>query len=224
MKVDRDAWTKWQRWIARIQLDVQTTVNDQAQFDVFRDVVTENAEWIGSNDGAGFVYLVRSGFRAHAFMTIRRQVKEKDGAVSLMRLLNEVAEQSHQLTYERYLGFHPRDPSIHEWQRDAFGKLSPNGLVVSKGLVEADRDRAKQLGASAEEIADREIAHLDPRGPEAKATFDELRDCLYLFDELVVRYTRFFSGISFHDNSLKIRLPPDPRRVFRYPLVKPDRT
>jgi hypothetical protein len=223
MKVDRTAWTKWQQWITWIQFDVQTTVNDQAQFDVFRDVVTENAEWIGSNDGVGFVYLVRSGFRAHAFMTIRRQVKEKDDAVSLVRLLNQVAEQAHQLTYERYVEFHPIDPTIHEWQRDAFGKLSENGAVVSRELVEADRDRAKQLSASAEEIADREIAHLDPRGPAANATFDDLRKCLYLFDELVVRYIRFFSGISFHDNSLRIRLPPDPRRVFRYPLVKPDR-
>jgi hypothetical protein len=33
-------------------------------------------------------------------------------------------------------------------------------------------------------------------GAPAKATFDDLRDCLYLFDELVVRYIRFFSGIS----------------------------
>lgn len=222
MKVDRTAWTNWQRWIARIQLDLQTTVNDQAQFDVFRGVVAENAEWIGSNDGAGFVYLVRSSFRAHAFMTIRRQVKEKGNAVSLVRLLKQVGEQAHQVTYERYLEFHPIDPTVHEWQRDAFGKLSENGVVVSRGLVEADRDRAKQLSASAEEIADREIAHLDPKGPEAKATFDELRDCLYHFDELVVRYTRFFSGIAFHDNSLRIRLPPDPRRVFRYPLVKPE--
>jgi len=222
MKVDKNAWAKWQRWVSRIQLDLQTTVNDQAQFDVFRDVVVENAEWIGSNDGSGFVYLVRSSFRAHAFMTIRRQVKEKDDAVSLVRLLNQVAEQAHQLTYERYLEFHPLDPTVHEWQRDAFGKLSENGVVVSRGLVEGDRDRAKQLSASAEEIADREIAHLDPRGPEAKATFDELRDCFCLFDELAVKYVRFFTGIAFHDNSLKVRLPPDPRRVFRYPLIKPD--
>jgi hypothetical protein len=223
MRVDKTAWTKWQRWVVRIQLDLQTTVNDQAQYDVFRDVVVENAEWIGSNDGAGFVYLVRSSFRAHAFMAIRRLVKEKDDAVSLVGLLSQVAEQAHQLTYGRYLDFNPIiDPTIHEWQRDAFGKLSEDGLVVSRGLVEADRNRAKQLSASAEEIADREIAHLDPRGPEAKATFDELRDCLYLFDELAVKYVRFFTGISFHDNSLKIRLPFDPRRVFRYPLIKPD--
>jgi len=155
------------------------------------------------------------------FMTIRRQVKGKDEGVSLVRLLTQIVEQSHQVTYQLYLTFNPLDPRIHEWQRDAFGKLSEDGLVVSRRLVEGDLDRAKQLSANAEGIADKQVAHLDPKGTEAKATFDELRDCLNLFDELTVKYIRFFTGISHADETLKARLPFDPRQIFRQPLIMP---
>jgi len=59
MKVDGTVWKKWQQWVSRIQLDLQNSVNDQVQFDVFREVVAQNADWIQSNNGAQFVHLVR---------------------------------------------------------------------------------------------------------------------------------------------------------------------
>jgi len=222
MKVDEIVWKKWMQWVSLIQLNLQNSVNDLAQFDVFREVVAQNADWIRSNNGSEFVYLVTRSFSSHAFMSIRRQVKIKrnDDAVSLVRLLTEVANQAHQLTYQLYLRFNPRDPAIHEWQVDAFGKLSEDRLVVSRELIQRDLDRAKQLSANAEEIADKQVAHLDFKGTEAKATFDELRDCLYHFDKLTVKYIRFFTGISHVDETLKVRLPFDPREIFRHPLIK----
>lgn len=81
------------------------------------------------------------------------------------------------------------------------------------------------LPAGARELdgagAEPQLAHLDPRGTEAKATFIDLRQCLGLFDELAVKYILFFTGASY-GKTIQARLAFDTRRVFRYPLIKPD--
>jgi hypothetical protein len=219
MKVDEAAWRKWQQRIVLIQHNLQISVNDQVQFDVFREVVAHNTDWIQSNIGAEFVYLVTRSFASHVFMTIRRQVKARDKG-SLVRLLTLVAMQSHQLTYQRYLTFHPLIHTIHEWQRDAFGTLSEDGLVVTRSLVDNDLATIKQLSADAEKIVDNQVAHLETKGIKANATFDQLRNCLNHFAVLTVKYIRFFTGVS-HPDGLKAQLPFDPRQIFGHPFTSP---
>jgi hypothetical protein len=221
MKVDGDVWRKWVTWVGAIETDLAVMVDDHALFDVFMDVVARNDAWLRENEGGAFLDLVRRSFIASAFMGVRRQVKAKDkGAISLLRLLSEVAAQAHQITYDLYLSFHPLKPDYWEWQRGTFDKLSEDGLVVSSGIVQKDIAEAEALSGKIEEIADRQIAHLDPRGTEATATFHDLAKCLRLFDELAVKYILFFTGASY-SKTIQARLAFDTRRVFRHPFIKP---
>jgi len=224
MKVDGDAWQKWRQWVGIIEADLEKSVDDQAMFDIFRAVVKQNGAWIDSNEGAAFVDLVKRSFASAAFMAVRRQVKVRDrDAVSLLRLLTEVAAQSHQLTYDLYLKFHPlEEPDRWAWQRRVFDGLSEDGQVVSKRLIENDIVEANRLSDQIEEIADRQVAHLDPKGTEVKVTFDDLRTCLDFFDKLAVRYIRFFTGTSYTGDTMKARLAFDTHRVFRHPFIKPE--
>jgi hypothetical protein len=164
MKVGGDVWKKWQKWVGIIESDLANSVDDQAMFDVFREVIEQNGAWIDSNEGATFVDLVKRNFASAAFMVVRRQVKARDkDAVSLLRLLTELAEQSHQLTYDAYLSFHPlEEPDRWAWQRRVFDGLSEDGQVISKRLLEIDIAEANRLSDLIEEIADRQVAHLDP--------------------------------------------------------------
>jgi hypothetical protein len=224
MKLDGDVWKKWQKWVGIIESDLANSVDDQAMFDVFREVVEQNGAWIDSNEGATFVDLVKRSFASAAFMVVRRQVKARDkDAVSLLRLLTELAAQSHQLTYDAYLSFHPlEEPDHWAWQRRVFDGLSEDGQVISKPLLDTDIAEANRLSDQIEEIADRQVAHLDPKGTAAKVTFDDLRTCLDYFDKLTVKYIRFFTGTSYAGDTMKARLAFDTRRVFRRPFIKPE--
>ena len=222
--MDADVWSKWVKWIAVIENDLATLVDDHAVFDVFQDVVEQNGPWITENEGGAFVDLVRRSFVASAFMTVRRHVKAEDkDAISLLRLLSEMAAQAHQITYDFYLSVHPVN-SDDNWiwvrQPGTFGKLSEDGLVVFPGILRKDIVEAERLSGKIEEIADRQIAHLDPRGTEAKATFDDLRQYLKLFYDLVAKYILFFTGPSY-GKTLQADLAFDPRRVFQHPFIKP---
>ena len=92
--------------------------------------------------------------------------------------------------------------------------MAEDGQVVSKRLVENDIIEANRLSDQIEEIADRQVAHLDPKGTEAKVTFDDLRTCLDYFDKLAVKYIRFFTGTSYAGDTMKARLVFDMHRVF----------
>jgi hypothetical protein len=83
-----------------------------------------------------------------------------------------------------------------------------------------DRARARDLSAKIEEVADRIIAHHDRKRTQATVTFDELRDSIHAFDELVVKYRRFLTGAGSARETLAAANQSRFAEVFRY-LVKP---
>jgi len=224
MKVDEKTWAKWQGWIGQIAADLQRTLLDQVLFDGFREVCEQNGEWIDSNQGDLFAGLVKRSYAASAFMAIRRQLKTKDGSVSLLRLLDELTAQAHQVTLDRYKELQDEGRMVtYDWRRAALEKLSDGQAkeVVSRQRVEEDSAKLRQLNNHIEEVADRVIAHRDPRGSEGKVSFDDLHASIDAFDLVVHKYIVFFTGTYWTDGTLKPNVTDAWMNIFKVPLKKP---
>jgi hypothetical protein len=225
MKVDAATWTKWQGWVQRIKADLANVVNEQANFDRFRSVVEGNGEWIDENGGARFIAFIKRSYAAAAFMGIRRQLKANDDSISLIRLLKQLASAAHQVTLDRYkeLQAEGNAPPAWDWRKHALEALTDgtNLTVMSEAAVEADILQLRQLNERVEEIADRVIAHHDPRGSEAKVSFDDLRASIDAFDETVHKYILLFTGIYYAGGTLKASVAYDWEKIFRTPWIKP---
>jgi hypothetical protein len=222
MKVDETTWTKWQEWVRRIEADLSGVLLDKVLFDGFREVCEQNGDWIDAHDGQLFTGLVKRSYAASAFMRIRRQLKAGDQSVSLLRLLKELAAQAHQLTLDRYEELQDEGRGTWEWRRDALEKLSDgqNREVVSKDRVEGDMAEIRRLNEHIEQIADRVIAHHDPRGSDGGASFDDLRTSIDALDRIVHKYIVFLTGSYWSDGTLKPNVSASWKRIFAVPLKK----
>ena len=195
--VDQKRWEKWKSWAQTIEDDLALVVDDRNEFDTFQNVVLENLEWILSHQGESFSLFVRRSYVANACMGIRRQLKDRDDAISLIRLMREVKDSAAAITFDRFCAFMPgRDRSYTEWREPTFAKLSADGKVVSADRIQQHMDRVKTLNAQIEELADRTIAHHDPRGTSAIVKVDDVQASLAHFDELAQTYIQFFTGFS----------------------------
>jgi hypothetical protein len=137
--------------------------------------------------------------------------------------LNQLAAEAHQVTLRCYEQLQDEGRAPWDWRRDALEKLSDgkNKEVVSKDLVKGDIAQIERLNDRIEEIADRVVAHHDPRGSDAKVTFDDLRTSIETLDQIVHKYIVFFTGNYYADGTLKARVVVDWKKIFGVPLVGP---
>jgi polyhydroxyalkanoate synthesis regulator phasin len=224
MKADEATWAKWQGWTRTIEAELQRVLFDQLLFDDFRGVCEQNGDWIDEHQGDFFTGLVKRSYAASAFMAIRRQLKTNDQSVSLLRLLSELAAQSHQLTLDRFKELQGEgNNKAFDWRKDALEKLADdqNKNVVSRARVESDIAEIKALTKQVEEIADRVVAHHDPRGSEANVSFDDLHTSIEALDRIVHKYIVFFIGSYWSGETLRPNVIDTRRNIFDVPLRKP---
>jgi hypothetical protein len=221
MKVDVKKWRQWQAWIQAVKDDLSGTVDDQASFREFADVVRQSSEWINSHQGDWFVRFVVRCYVARTALGLRRHLKEGDNNSSLVGLLRQIEEGAKQLTFDFYLSRFPRDPQRKlPWQEVTFGRLSEDGQVVSSKVIAADVAKLKALTRGIEGLADRALAHLDQRGFDGVVTFADVRTAVAGFDEIVCKYLAFLVSDGY--SSLEAVPQFNVTEVFRHPLMRPD--
>ena len=129
-------------------------------------------------------------------------------------MLRQVSDGAAQITYDFYLSLQAAPSDLWEWQKSAFGRLSTNGKEISRDIVEGDMAEAQRLGTHIEEIADKNIAHLDKKRSEAVVHFDDLRASIKHFDELASKYILFLTGVEQAHGTLKATFVVDWTRIF----------
>lgn len=224
VKLDAAAWERWRSWIEKVKDDLQTTVNDKALFDGFRDVVVENWNWIGENDGDYFCDLVRRSYVAKVALGIRRLVKDDESA-SLMRVLAQMSKCAPKFTFDFYLQRFPadRDDPDDPWQRHAFRQISEDGVVASNGIIATDIEELQRVTMQVAALADREIAHLDLRGITGTVTFGDLDSGVDTLDRIACKYIWVLTGVNYL-GSLKAKIRRDWKTIFDVPLREPRKT
>jgi hypothetical protein len=221
MKFDDDVWKRWaEEWLPRIKKDLQQTIRDQVVFRDFRTVVADNVDWIDSFEGGFFCHFVARSYLASAALGVRRHVKSNDGAISLMRLLEQIAKCASQITYGHYLVYFPLEADGAPWQELTFGSLAKDGTprVLSREIIAADMQKLRDLSAKVETFADKNLAHLDRNGFDGHIAWEEIEAAVSQFDRTACRYITLLTGDGYQ--TLEPTILINWQRVFDNPMRK----
>lgn len=212
-------WAKWVERIERVKTDLQATVNDQAVFHGFGDVVRANKEWIDAHHGGYFCDFVARGYVARAAMGVRRHVKRDDDSVSLVQILTQMKDCAPQLTFDFYLEQFPRtDAEDFFWQKSTF-KLLAEDEVASEKLINADIENLKRLTVQVEKFVDKELAHLDRKHFDGRVTFSDLDEAVKALDAIACKYICLLTGKGY--STLEATVQFDWTEIFKVPLEEP---
>lgn len=219
MKLDDDTWQRWQGRCKVIKDDLSGDVGDNSTARHFRQMVQDNQAWIKQHQGLPFCSFVLRSDVTRAALGVRRHVKNDKKAVSLVRLMSQMATCAHAITVEFYLQHFPAGAEGIEWQEASFQTLSADGTKVSAQIIDADLAGLKQLAATIEGFADRKLAHLDKRGFDGRFAWRDLDACIDDFNSVACKYLCFLTGTA--RTSLAPVLQYDQERIFKMPLIKP---
>lgn len=206
---------KWEKWLKRIKLEVQNLV-------LYRSAYKEVIEIINSNESLhedNFYYrYMNDSHIAYIVMGIRRQIKNDNQSISIVRLLTEISKTPHLITRNNYVD-HYSDSVISDFADDHFDQFckNPGDIHLSEDMVIEDIDKLKVSSILVEKYADRFIAHSDNRGIESLPTFNDIDSCLEILDKIYCKYHLIFYASSM--DSLFPTVQYHWKKIFELPWI-----
>jgi hypothetical protein len=130
---------------------------------------------------------------------VRRLVDPHDNGVSLQRVLDEMTQEPHLLTFDYFIGLYPAGPTslvtdAMDWWHEHFaGEANTH---VDPAIVDADRNQLVSATAPVVDHVDRHIAHSDPRlmRPDALATLGDVHNSIDEIGSLFRRHSKLLVG------------------------------
>lgn len=217
---------KWIKWMEIIQGELVTLFSDVRVFWEVQNIIRENTRIQKPN--YFYSYLARS-YISHALVGLRRQIKPQKDSVSFVGLLEEIAQNPDELSFNYYHSIYMRDSRAREFVRDVslhnidivkeeFSKYAdPSGKHVCPQMVKTDLSELKKATKACEDFTDRRVAHRDKRDPKIVPTYEELDDCIKLMDKTYVKYHYLF----FAEGMTTLNSEPqyDWKAIFREPWL-----
>lgn len=195
-----EQFQKWQAWLDSINLQVQLLV-------VYRRIFTEVLEIVEGNSAVDkdniYFGFVSNAYVDSVVMGIRRQLKTDKQSISVARLLKEIADNSQVITrslFERqYMAGASQalqeSPGVRAAMEDVFAKYAArDSEFIDPNLVLEDISGLKSICQSAEDYADKRIAHWDMNHPMSNLTFDDINDALNQLCTIVQKYYLLLFG------------------------------
>lgn len=180
----------------------------------FIETVNANLDHIQENGGKLFCDFVRECYGIQAAVGIRRHIKSYGDSISMMKLLEQIKQCAQQFTYDFYLQQYPIDG--FEWQESTFSNFSDDNRVISERGIEDDIQKLNQIGAKVTAFVDRGVAHLDKRGTEGDVTYNDLDECLILFDSISCKYNALLTSDGY--STLESAIQFNWQKIFTVPL------
>lgn len=190
---------RWVLWMERISEEIVKCAFDRYIFDRWWSIINKNPDIDINNT---FVALVWSSYLQRQAMTVRRQVKIDQRAISLARLLGDIAKHDTSITREEFLKDHV-NPDIEKtlYERtlrevsELFDSFAGCGKPhINGNRVREDISRLKQTAEQLECYADKWIAHSDPKREWPRLSFEQLNKTLDLFLSTWERYHNIAAG------------------------------
>jgi hypothetical protein len=190
---------RWVVWMKRISEEMVKCAFDRYIFDRWWFIINENPDIDINNT---FVTLIWSSYFQRQAMTARRQVKIDRNTISLVCLLNDIANDDTYITRDKFLSYHV-NPDLEQtcYQRtyreasrffDSFaGRGKPH---ISGERVRRDIQRLKQVALQLERYADKWIAHSDSKRRWPRLSFEKLNKTLDLLIGMWKRYHNIAAG------------------------------
>ena len=232
---------KWRNWMKTIEKEIYGLVVDANMFWEVQDIIRENPRI--QKPSAFYGYLGRT-YLSHALSGLRRQIKPQKDSVSLVGLLEEIAQNPEELSrnYYRSLSTNPDGSDMNQIEMEGQKELEEVGITstsqlkdliqmddfapysnasgehVCPQMVKDDLNALKSAVEKHEEFADKRIAHRDKGEPEVIPTFGELDDCIKLLDKTYVKYHLLFYAEG--TNTLMPTYQYEWKKIFLEPWLK----
>ncbi len=238
---------KWLRQMQTIEIEISRLLGDVEAFRRLRQIVNSNPCIQKPHTFYNYLY---DSYLSHVLMGLRRQIKSDRDSVSLVGLLEDIANQPQELSrsYYRSLCHQPDPPDFHEIELEGQKQLADLGITTSSQLRQAipieddfvrfsdasktyvcpemvrrDLHNLKTAVVACEDYADRRIAHRDKRTPQYIQTFEDLETNLDSALELLQQmYESYY--LLFYAGSITVK-PQDQsdwKDIFSVPWIKPN--
>lgn len=208
-------------WLEAIYKDVQDIVVDNYVFWEVQEMVKANNRL--AKTPTIFKQWMASGFIQSAALSVRRQADKSDDCESLHRFLLEIKRWpgivSRQSVQDLYLRSNVDPTFAAELANSDYDRLIGPKLMEPKpesAQKEIDELLAKTGGIR--HYVNRRVAHYDTRGiQQPLPTFNDLGECLALFERLIKKYKTLLMGAGL--TTLLPTFQYDWKAVFYFPWL-----
>lgn len=208
---------KWRRWLQRW---IAPSVNDLfLRRETWRGV-TDIIRDHGALPPSYWWEYMADTYATTQAAAVRRQVDLHKDAVSLVKLISEIAESSSKIQRDAWIALaaNPDERSaqlaIKSWESTYGGKERLDAI-----LVRADAEDLLNVTGPVRRYVDWHVAHFDARAIRATdmPTFTDLDQAIDSIGDLYQRYTNLLEGVT---TILPPVVPHDWRAVFRQPWIR----
>jgi hypothetical protein len=151
-------------------------------------------------------------------VAIRRLADPNPRAISLGRLLNEIASDAQRLNRDFYVGLYATD--IRPMGERAFTSkfADATGDHVDPKIVNTDLEALRTGAERVSRYVDQYVAHLDEKPRAAIPTFDDLNKAVDLVGDLYQKYNNLVTASDYV--TLVPEIQHDWKAVFRVPWIE----
>jgi len=206
---------KWRSWLLdRIAPQVYTA---HLHRQVFRELsrITQAADLPPSY----FFEYSGETYATSQALAIRRLADPNTRAVSLVRLLREMAADPTRLSRRFYVAMFEDLPSYvgdRAFTRTFAGQA---GNYADPALIERDVDALNEGASKVKRYVDQHVAHADARARAAIPTFEDLNGAV---DLIAALYRKYYNLLTADDILVEPVLDPNWIAVFRVPWIDSD--
>ncbi len=205
-KFSKSVFEKWECWCQKIDEDLTMLLTFKQMHNEFSEIVNANLDHILKNDGGHFCKFIDTCYAYQALVGIRRHARKgQRKAISLMKLLNELANYAENITYQHYLEFYPPDKcnknASDSWQRATFSNLCEENVTsinseskVSKTFIDTDIKEIEKHTKLICEVVDKGIAHMEKNWISKSIIYADIVNSLELLNKMTCKYMRFIMG------------------------------
>lgn len=178
-------YAKWEEWIERIYDEIVTLFSYRSYYRGLAEMTQAH----GAIPPSSFFDALGSWYGVTQAMGVRRQTDSSANAVSLAKLLDNMANNPQVMTRERYLRLWDDEGY---WQRrgnEQYDTYAGAGAAeITSERYQADRDRFADTARPIKDYADRLVAHNDQRELDQVPTYVDLNAAIDLLEELLNKY------------------------------------
>ncbi len=213
MDYERTA-TKWLKWLETIEREITWLAIHRHIFLETQKIITANTR---IQKPSAFYTWMRMAYVTDITVGIRRQLSRDADAISLWKLLEELATHPQVMSRRRFVALY-KGSSVERFADEDFNRFAgKGGLHVDVLLVRKDQKRLEALWNVVKKYVNRRIAHTDKRDVAYLPTFNDLDRCQDLLEELLKRYVLLFRASSLVE--ILPTFQDDWQAIFREPWI-----
>lgn len=184
-QIEDALYEKWKGWVEKVYNETVTLFSYRSFYRGVSEMTQNNSNIPASS----FFDALGSWYATTQSIAVRRQTDLDNNAVSVARLLSNMAANPNVLTRSRFTALF--DDEGH-WQRKANGeydKYAGDGAdTITVDRYQADLDEFLKVAQPIKDYVDRMVAHTDQRELTDLPTYEDLNGAIDLLEWLLNKY------------------------------------